>query len=129
MSITIVQSGDHILNTFQEGSTFSVQSFRLKELAIPRNILIFITITAISQYAEERFKRHDINVITNARVVSVEPGVLTYRKKKVAKGEQDTFEYVNCSVTVPSGRDELMLITVIGFLSASVFGGIWLRGY
>ncbi|KAI8907016.1 pyridine nucleotide-disulfide oxidoreductase-domain-containing protein [Powellomyces hirtus] len=65
VSVTIVQSADHILNTFSE---------------------------AISLYAEERFKKHNINVVTNARVTKVDPGVLTYRNKNAKAGEMDTFE-------------------------------------
>ncbi|BEJ16244.1 hypothetical protein CspHIS471_0508490 [Cutaneotrichosporon sp. HIS471] len=44
MSVTIIQSRDHILNTYSE---------------------------KISEYAEKHFKREEIDVITNARVVEV----------------------------------------------------------
>ncbi|GMK55424.1 hypothetical protein CspeluHIS016_0204800 [Cutaneotrichosporon spelunceum] len=44
MSVTIIQSRDHILNMYSE---------------------------KISEYAEKQFKREEINVITNARVVEV----------------------------------------------------------
>ncbi|KAJ3168997.1 hypothetical protein HDU88_001324 [Geranomyces variabilis] len=63
VSVTIVQSADHILNTFSE---------------------------AISLYAEDKCKKHGINVITNARVEKVEPGLLTYRNKKAKPEEQCT---------------------------------------
>ncbi|KAJ3160676.1 hypothetical protein HDU86_000435 [Geranomyces michiganensis] len=65
VSVTIIQSADHILNTFSE---------------------------AISLYAEDKCKKHGINVITNARVEKVEPGLLTYRDKKAKPGEQDIHE-------------------------------------
>lgn len=46
MKVTIIQSRDHILNTYAE---------------------------KISDYAEQHFKREAINVITNARVQEVTP--------------------------------------------------------
>lgn len=49
MKVTIIQSRDHILNTYAE---------------------------KISDYAEQHFKREDINVITNARVQEVTPEVV-----------------------------------------------------
>ncbi|KAJ3021379.1 hypothetical protein HKX48_008696 [Thoreauomyces humboldtii] len=65
VSVTVIQSADHILNTFAE---------------------------CISSYAEERFRKQHINVITNARVIKLEPGVLTYKNKKPTPGQPDTFD-------------------------------------
>ncbi|KAJ3047902.1 hypothetical protein HK097_011071 [Rhizophlyctis rosea] len=65
VSVTIIQSADHILNTFSE---------------------------AISVFAEKKMQNQNINVITNARVTAVEKEKIVYKKKGVAKGEKDTFE-------------------------------------
>ncbi|KAF7725711.1 hypothetical protein EC973_009428 [Apophysomyces ossiformis] len=54
VSITIIQSRDHILNTFD---------------------------AKISEYAERRFNREKINVITNARVMRVDEDKVIYRYK------------------------------------------------
>lgn len=48
--VTIIQSRDHILNTYSE---------------------------KISDYAEKRFSRDDIDVVTNARCVSRVPSCVT----------------------------------------------------
>ncbi|KND00486.1 uncharacterized protein SPPG_04802 [Spizellomyces punctatus DAOM BR117] len=64
VSVTIIQSADHILNTFS---------------------------MAISAIAEEKLRKHKINVITNARVTEVDSAAITYRKKNVPKGEPNTF--------------------------------------
>ncbi|TPX71216.1 hypothetical protein SpCBS45565_g01255 [Spizellomyces sp. 'palustris'] len=64
VSVTIIQSADHILNTFS---------------------------MAISAIAEEKLRKHKINVITNARVTEVDGAAITYRKKNVPKGEPNTF--------------------------------------
>lgn len=67
-SVHIIQSRDHILNTYSE---------------------------AISKYAEERFDRHGIHTIINARVKEVGKDYVTYTvKKDGAKPEE---------FTVPSG--------------------------
>ncbi|KAI8819689.1 uncharacterized protein EV422DRAFT_533942 [Fimicolochytrium jonesii] len=63
--VTIVQSADHILNTFS---------------------------ATISKYAEEHFRKHNVEIITNARVTKVDPGVLTFRAKNAKPGEKDTFD-------------------------------------
>ncbi|KAI9105352.1 pyridine nucleotide-disulfide oxidoreductase-domain-containing protein [Phlyctochytrium arcticum] len=63
--LTIIQSGDHILNMFS---------------------------LAIAEYAEKKFKSQNIEVITNARVMGVNSNSITYRKKHVKEGEQDTFD-------------------------------------
>jgi NADH dehydrogenase FAD-containing subunit len=54
MSIHIIQSRDHILNTYSE---------------------------KISEYAEAKFKREDINVVVNARVQKVTPDSVTVSVK------------------------------------------------
>ncbi|KAJ3186716.1 hypothetical protein HDU85_007536 [Gaertneriomyces sp. JEL0708] len=54
VTVTIIQSGDHILNTFAE---------------------------AISTFAEKRMKKQDINIVTNARVVKVDQDEVTYKLK------------------------------------------------
>ncbi|KAI8081474.1 pyridine nucleotide-disulfide oxidoreductase-domain-containing protein [Halteromyces radiatus] len=54
VSVTIIQSRDHILNTFDH---------------------------EISNYAENRFKRKKINVVTNSRVERIEDGKVIYRRK------------------------------------------------
>lgn len=53
--ITLIQSADHILNTYS---------------------------AEISKYAESRFKSHGINVLTNARVLEVTPDKIVYLDKK-----------------------------------------------
>ncbi|CAG8480898.1 9047_t:CDS:10 [Cetraspora pellucida] len=59
VQVSIIQSSDHILNTYDE---------------------------KISDFAEKKFKRDHINVITNARVQKVESDHIIYRMKT----EQDT---------------------------------------
>ncbi|KZV59119.1 nucleotide-binding domain-containing protein [Peniophora sp. CONT] len=54
VSIHIIQSREHILNTYSE---------------------------AISNYAEQKFKRDDVNLITSARVAEVTPEFVTYTTK------------------------------------------------
>ncbi|KAI8340440.1 pyridine nucleotide-disulfide oxidoreductase-domain-containing protein [Chlamydoabsidia padenii] len=54
ISLTIIQSRDHILNTFD---------------------------SEISDYAENRFKRKNVNVVTNARVIRIEKDKVIYRPK------------------------------------------------
>ncbi|ORX57479.1 nucleotide-binding domain-containing protein [Hesseltinella vesiculosa] len=54
VQVTLVQSRDHILNTYD---------------------------SEISKYAEERFRRDKINVITNARVETIEKDKVVYRSK------------------------------------------------
>ncbi|RUP48700.1 hypothetical protein BC936DRAFT_144141 [Jimgerdemannia flammicorona] len=54
VSVNIIQSRDHILNTFDAG---------------------------ISKYAERKFKRENLNIITNARVNRVDPGMVVYSEK------------------------------------------------
>lgn len=54
ISIHIIQSRDHILNTFD---------------------------SKISEYAEKRFDRERVNVITNARVAKIEPDHVVYKLK------------------------------------------------
>ncbi|KAG0189623.1 hypothetical protein DFQ28_003162 [Apophysomyces sp. BC1034] len=63
VSITIIQSRDHILNTFD---------------------------AQISNYAERRFDREKINVITNARVTRIDKGKVVYRLKN---GDPENPEY------------------------------------
>ncbi|KAJ3079088.1 hypothetical protein HK102_004040, partial [Quaeritorhiza haematococci] len=67
--VSIIQSADHILNTYSQ---------------------------AISEFAESRFKRQNIDVITRARVVKVEKDQLVYRKKDKKEGDNDV-------VTLPFG--------------------------
>ncbi|CAG8769505.1 11596_t:CDS:10, partial [Racocetra persica] len=59
VQVSIIQSSDHILNTYD---------------------------AKISDFAENKFKRDNINVITNARVQKIEPDHLIYKMKN----EQDT---------------------------------------
>ncbi|KAG8984930.1 hypothetical protein FRB90_005048, partial [Tulasnella sp. 427] len=60
LSISIIQSRDHILNTYSE---------------------------TISQYAEKRFEREAVNVITNARVKEVTPKSVKYTVKDPQTGK------------------------------------------
>ncbi|KAG1141407.1 hypothetical protein G6F37_005482 [Rhizopus arrhizus] len=62
VSIHIIQSRDHILNTF-DGK--------------------------ISEYAEKRFERDHVNVITNARVDKIEPGKVVYKIKSKDGGQPE----------------------------------------
>lgn len=55
VSITVVQSRDHILNTYSE---------------------------AISRFAEDKFRREGVQVVTNARVASVHPDKVVYTVKR-----------------------------------------------
>lgn len=52
--MTIIQSRDHILNTFD---------------------------VQISEYAEKRFEREGINIVTNARVARIDEDKVVYRLK------------------------------------------------
>ncbi|KAJ3102118.1 hypothetical protein HDU97_000760 [Phlyctochytrium planicorne] len=63
--VKLIHSSDHVLNTFAE---------------------------AISSMTERHFKRNDIDVLLNARVVAVEKNKIIFKKKNVPKGEKDTFE-------------------------------------
>ncbi|WVQ72061.1 hypothetical protein IAR50_001605 [Cryptococcus sp. DSM 104548] len=69
VNVTVIQSRDHILNTYSE---------------------------KISQYAESRFARNDVTVITNARVQEVTPDQVTITvkdpKNKDAKPETKDIE-------------------------------------
>ncbi|OZJ02904.1 hypothetical protein BZG36_04919 [Bifiguratus adelaidae] len=56
VSVTIIQSRDHILNTFEAG---------------------------ISKYVEKRFSREHVNVVTNSRVQHIEPTKVIYDQKRV----------------------------------------------
>ncbi|KIO16951.1 hypothetical protein M407DRAFT_180006, partial [Tulasnella calospora MUT 4182] len=60
LSISIIQSRDHILNTYSE---------------------------SISQYAEKRFKHEAVNVIVNARVKEVTPKSVKYTVKDAETGK------------------------------------------
>lgn len=60
ISISIIQSRDHILNTFD---------------------------SKISDYAEKRFDRENVNIITNARVERIDEKDVVYKLK--AKGPND----------------------------------------
>ncbi|KAF8709427.1 Pyridine nucleotide-disulfide oxidoreductase, partial [Rhizoctonia solani] len=55
VSIHIIQSRDHILNTYSE---------------------------SISQYAEQKFNRDNVNIITNARVKAVYPDRVEYEQRE-----------------------------------------------
>ncbi|KAN0065853.1 hypothetical protein ACQY0O_000984 [Thecaphora frezii] len=59
-SVHLIQSREHILNTYSE---------------------------AISKYAEEKFARDHVNVITNARVKCVEPDKVVYTTKDKETGK------------------------------------------
>ena len=62
VAINLIQSRDHILNTYSE---------------------------AISDFAETKFQRDGVNIVTNARVVSVAPDhVLFTRKTEDGKTEE-----------------------------------------
>ncbi|KZV92890.1 nucleotide-binding domain-containing protein [Exidia glandulosa HHB12029] len=60
VSISVIQSRDHILNTYSE---------------------------AISKYAEKKFSKDEVNVITNARVGAVKPDCVIYTTKDPATGK------------------------------------------
>ncbi|KLO10430.1 nucleotide-binding domain-containing protein [Schizopora paradoxa] len=64
VSINVIQSREHILNTYNE---------------------------AISNYAEARFKRDDVNVITNARVKEITKDGIIYTSKGSDKTLEDQF--------------------------------------
>ncbi|KIY66321.1 nucleotide-binding domain-containing protein [Cylindrobasidium torrendii FP15055 ss-10] len=63
VSISVIQSREHILNTYSE---------------------------AISQYAEQKFSRDGVTLITSARVAGVTPDHVSYTKK-TADGKTETF--------------------------------------
>ncbi|KAG2228211.1 hypothetical protein INT45_011003 [Circinella minor] len=62
VSVTIIQSRDHILNQMD---------------------------VHISEFAESRFKRENINVVTNARVVRIEDNNVVYKYKSNGDNEED----------------------------------------
>ena len=62
VKVYIIQSQDHILNTYD-----------LK----------------ISKYAEDKFMREGINVLTRSRVMSVSDGIITYSKSKKESSAQE----------------------------------------
>ena len=71
VSVTIIQSRDHILNQMD---------------------------VHISEFAEKRFKRENINVVTNARVVRIEDNNVVYRYKTSGDNEEElhTIPYGLC---------------------------------
>ncbi|KAI7820115.1 pyridine nucleotide-disulfide oxidoreductase-domain-containing protein [Gamsiella multidivaricata] len=66
VQVSIIQSAGHILNTY--GKTF-----------------LWLIIENISEMTEAKFKRESINVVTNARVVKVNPKSVTYKEKSTGK--------------------------------------------
>ncbi|KAI8898827.1 hypothetical protein BC833DRAFT_588265 [Globomyces pollinis-pini] len=68
--VTLIQGADHVLNTFDE---------------------------AISNYTEDRFRRQNINVVTNAFVQSVDKNTIVYKTKN-SNGTNDikTIPYGLC---------------------------------
>lgn len=68
-SVHILQSQGHVLNTYSE---------------------------KISEFAERKFRREGLDVVTNARVDRVEPGRVYYKRKEPVSGVTEDF-------SVPSG--------------------------
>ncbi|KAG8833379.1 hypothetical protein FRC17_010775 [Serendipita sp. 399] len=75
VSIYVIQSRDHILNTYSEN---------------------------ISKYAEQRFNRDDIKVVTNARVKEVWKDRVVYTIKVEEKDKDGKTQKVTKEVAVPS---------------------------
>lgn len=75
IKVSIIQSQDHILNTYDD---------------------------KISQYAEKRFRRNGINVITRARVVEVQDGRIIYKLKPPLHGV-GTGEAIPVEESLPFG--------------------------
>lgn len=67
ITVSIIQSRDHILNTFD---------------------------SSISEYAEKRFAREHINVITNARVVRIDPDKVVYRLKDKSPDDPSGYKVI-----------------------------------
>jgi len=65
VSMHVIQSGEHILNTYTE---------------------------AISKYAEDKFARDGVELVTGARVSSVHPNHVVYTKKDKATGKLTHYE-------------------------------------
>jgi len=65
VSVHIIQSRGHILNTYDE---------------------------ALSKYAEDRFARDQIDVLTNSRVNKVEPDKILFSQKDIESGKVVTKE-------------------------------------
>ncbi|KAF9652862.1 nucleotide-binding domain-containing protein [Thelephora ganbajun] len=65
VSIHVIQSGEHILNTYSE---------------------------AISKYAEDKFARDGVELVTGARVSSVHPNHVVYTEKDKGTGESTEYE-------------------------------------
>lgn len=63
--VSLIQSREHILNTYSE---------------------------KISQYAENKFARDEVNIIVNARVKRVEKDKVIYTKKDPETGKLSEFE-------------------------------------
>eukprot|EP00842_Homolaphlyctis_polyrhiza_P000466 jgi/Hompol1/141/HPOL_002450-RA len=80
--VTLIQGAEHILNTFDE---------------------------AISSYAENRFKRQNIDIITSAFVVSVEKDKIIYKTKDASTGVFHVHEipYGLCVWSTGIGMHEL----------------------
>lgn len=73
VKVSVIQSREHILNTYSE---------------------------RISQYAEEKFNRSDVNLITNARVKSVSADSVTYTVRPTGRdGGKDQVS----ELTIPAG--------------------------
>ncbi|TPX31312.1 hypothetical protein SmJEL517_g05336 [Synchytrium microbalum] len=70
VTITVVQAADHILNTMA---------------------------AKLSAFAEYRFKRQNINLLTKTRVVAVEPSALVYKKREAdPKAEPEKLPFGIC---------------------------------
>lgn len=79
VSVSIIQSRDHILNMFD---------------------------VKISEYAEKRFKRENVNVITNARVARIEKDKVVYRRKDAAdpQNAEEAIPYGLCLWSTGIGK-------------------------
>ena len=79
VSVSIIQSRDHILNMFD---------------------------VQISEYAEKRFKRENVNVITNARVARIDKDKVVYRRKNAVdpQNAEESIPYGLCLWSTGIGK-------------------------
>ncbi|KAF9792776.1 mitochondrial NADH dehydrogenase [Thelephora terrestris] len=83
VSIHVIQSGEHILNTVSRIVCF------FRSLTFTS---VFQYSEAISKYAENKFARDGVELLTNARVSSVHPDHIVYTKKDTETGKLEKYE-------------------------------------
>ena len=83
MSIHVIQSREHILNTV---NLFSFTLFFTRSLCVEQYS------EAISRYAERKFMHDAVDLVTSARVSAVHPDKVVYTTKNLKDGSVEKHE-------------------------------------